>query len=191
MGFTKHALDLFISEKISLVTLCGASDVSAEFPHSKAWVSAFVLSTIFNDQPPAQYRQLALQFVRRVEMAFAEYASAVVHLEDFVNGSPGRWSLYYRALNHFEGSVAQIYMAYDHSWNALDKKYYGTDDGSLLDRLNKIYNDSRHVAVGAEQLCWITNEGLSSGRASVSFVEFEEHLRAYGRMAIKITGQES
>lgn len=188
MGFTRHATDLFLSSKIAQVTVVGASDVSLEFPESGRWVSSFGLSVILCDHPPAQHRQFALQFVRRVEMAFAEYSLARGFLVDLV-GNPGRWSPYYRALYHFEAAIAQLYLAHDGGRKALAKSLFQSGDGSVLDRLNKIFNASKHELASSDQTVWITNAGLSTGIPAVTFAEIEDLLRECGRIADRIVGQ--
>ena len=186
MGFTRHAIDL-ISEKIGEVTKCGATDVAKEFPASAAWVSTFGLCVIFQDHPPAENRPYALQFVRRVEMAFAEYSRASEHLADFVTTGPRQWSPYFRALYHFESAISQLYLAYDGAREKLGKNYFVSGDDSDLDRLNKIYNASKHQIANAEQSLWITDDGVCAAGASISFVELEQLLRSYARIANLIT----
>jgi hypothetical protein len=188
MGFTRHAID-FISEKIGEVTKCGATDVAKEFPASAAWVSKFGLCVIFQDHPPAQNRQYALQFVRRVEMAFAEYSRASDHLSDLVTGGPRQWSPYFRALYHFEAAISQLYLAYDGARKKLGNNYFASGDCSDLDRLNKIYNASKHQIASAEQSLWITDDGVCADGTSFSFVELEELMRSYARIANRITNQ--
>ena len=190
MGFTRHATDLFISEKIGQVTKCGATDVAKEFPASVCWVSTFGLCVIFQDHPPVENRPYVLQFVRRVEMAFAEYSSASDHLSDLVSGGSGRWSPYFRALYHFEAAISQLYLAYDGVRKKLGNDYFACGDGSDLDRLNKIFNASKHQLASAEQTLWITNDGVCADGTSISFVELEQLLRSYGRIATRISNQE-
>ncbi len=190
MGFTRHFTDLFISKKIGQVTECGAMDVAKEFPNSAAWVSSFGFCVLFQDHPPAQNRPLALQYVRRVEMAFAEYSRATEYLSDLVSGGPGRWSPYFRALYHFEAAISQLYLAYDGPRTKLGQLLFVSNDGSNWDRLNKIYSDSKHQIASAGQTLWITNDGVCSDRALISFVELEELLRSAARSVNRITNQE-
>lgn len=188
MGFTKAALDLFISEKIGQVTKCGATDVAKEFPGSDTWVSAFGLCVIFQDHPPAPIRQVSLQFVRRVEMAFAEYSHAVENLENLVSGGSKRWTPYFRALYHFEASICQLYHACE-----------STKKGPMLgplDNLREIYDASKHERAWDAQTVWVTNEGISAYKKrdkkyfSIFFAELEELLRSCARIANRLTNQD-
>ena len=187
MPFTKHAVEMFISDKITKVTECNVSDLYAEFPSAKDWISGFGLMVIFVNQPQAEMRPLALQFLRRVEMGLAEYSLAREELQDLVFGSRGRWSPYFRALYHFEAAISQIYQAYDYSRKALNTRYFDSNDGSPLDRLNKIYNISKHGLAAQDQPVWISNRGIETAKAQITFSEIEKLLRSFGRIAMKLT----
>jgi len=189
MGFTRHATDLFISNKIAELSEVRATDVSCEFESSSTWVSSFGPCVIFQNHPPEPNRQFALQFVRRVEMAFAEYSRAVECLNDLVGGGQGRWSPYYRTLYYFEAAIAQLYLAYDNARKRVGRDDFVSGDGSVLDRLNKVFNSCKHELAGSDQVAWLTNDGVSTSKSSVTFAELEDLLRQYGRMANKITNQ--
>jgi hypothetical protein len=173
MPFTPYAVEAFISEKIGLVTTCGATDVSAEFPSSKDWVSGFGLMVVFANQPPEAMRPFVLQFIRRAEMAIAEYSMACCLLGDLVAGDRGRWSPYFRALYHFEASIAQLYQAYDYSRKLFQQNLFKCKDGSTFDRLNRINNTVKHEVARGEQTTWITNSGIEASDAVISFQELE------------------
>ena len=122
-------------------------------------------------------------------MAFAEYSRAVECLEDLVGGGQGRWSPYYRTLYYFEAAIAQLYLAYDNMRKKLGQNDFKSGDGSELDRLNRVFNASKHHIATSEQAVWLTNEGVSTNDGSVTFAELEDRLRQYGRMADQITNQ--
>lgn len=187
MPFTKHAVDTFISDKIGKVTECRVGDLYAEFPSAKDWVSGFGLMVIFVDQPREEIRPFAIQFVRRIEMAIAEYSRAREALQDLISGSRGRWSPYFRALYHFEAAIAQLYQAYDCSRKALKTALFVSKDGSPLDRLNNIYNTDKHKLAVQDQPVWLTNDGIETADAKLSFSELEELMRSCGRIAVKLT----
>lgn len=186
---TRHAVDDFVSDKIGMVTACGAADPSSEFPAAGKWVSAFGLCAIFQDHPPAASRALALQFARRVEMAFAEYGLACKYLRELVQRRPGRWSPYFQALYHFEAALGQLYSAYDGGRKSIGNQYFVSNDGSVLDRLNKVHGASKHTLAETDQPTWLTNTGIASADCEVTFVELEDQLRSYGAIANKITNQ--
>lgn len=191
MPFTRYAVETFISDKITKVTECNITDLYAEFPAACDWVSGFGLMVIFVNQPREEVQPFALQFVRRAEMALAEYASAREELRSFVSGNRGRWSPYFRALYHFEAAVAQLYQAFDYSRKVLNTKLFAENDGSPLNRLNLIYNTSKHQLAGADQPLWITNEGIETVESKLAFSEMEDLLRSCARIATKLTSTSS
>ena len=137
MPFTKHAIETFISPKVTGLNECRITDLSAEFPASRDWVSGFGLMVILVNQPTEEMRPFALQFVRRTEMAIAEYTRMRAEVQDLISGNP-RWSPYYRALYHGEVATAMLYQAYDLSRKKLKTQLFESNDGSPLQRLNLI-----------------------------------------------------
>ena len=191
MPFTKYAVETFITDKITKVTECSATDVLPEFPSASQWLSGFGLMVMFVDQPRKEIRPFALQFLRRVEMAISEYSQACKELQGLVSGDRGRWSPYFRALYHFEASLGQLYQAYDLSRKVLGKNFFAGGDGTPLDRLNQIYNNTKHQRATEDQPVWISNSGIETTNIKLSFHEIEELLRSYGRIAVKLTSTSS
>ena len=187
MPFTKHAVFTFISDKITKVTDCNVADLQAEFPTARDWVSGFALMVMFVDQPKEEMRPFGMQFVRRVEMALAKYSLARADLLGLVSGNRGRWSPYFRALYHFEAAIAQLYQAHDYSRKLLNTKLFASGDNSPLDRLNKIYGATKHQLAILDQPVWLTNEGIETAEAKISFFELEELMRSCARIATKLT----
>ena len=189
MPFTKYAIETFISSRITELTECRLTDLLTEFPNSGSWVSGFGLMVIFVNQPPAVMRPFALQFVRRVEMAIAEYARMRVELLDLLSGNP-RWSPYYRALHHGEMAATMLYQAYDLSRKKLKTQFFESDDGSPLQRLNLIYTASKHQVAEAEDPVWLSNKGMHTAQAKLLFVEFEALTRSLAQVAQRLTSPE-
>ena len=166
------------------------ADLYAEFPDAKNWVSGFGLMVIFNNQPPAQGRPLALQLVRRVEMIFVEYSQARHQLLDLIAKSAGRWSPYFRALHHLEAALSLSYQAYHFAGKALDQRLFESKDNSPLYRLSRIYNTSKHQCAETDQPIWITNSGISIEDCSLTFFEIEELVRTLARIVQPLTSNQ-
>jgi hypothetical protein len=161
-------------------------DLTVEFPNSKNWVSGFALMAIFVNQPPKEKRPFALQFVRRIEMAIAEYARMRAEVQDLLYGP--RWSPYYRALHHGEVAAAMLYQAYDLTRKKLKlPNNFEPGDGSALQRLNCIYNASKHVAADTQDPVWLSNFGIHTAEGNLLYSEFEDLARSLARIAEQIT----
>jgi len=182
MPFTKAAVELFISEKVTAITVCGAQPIAAELFNSQDWITAYGLSVIFNNHPPHLLRPFTIQFLRRVSMAIAEHEHMRVELVDLVAGNP-RWSPYYRALHHGEQCCALTYQAYDYIRKLVSTRLFEGGDDSTLDRLNLLYNSSKHSRAIERDPVWLTNEGLSCDRGVLAFRELEKLLRKFSAVA--------
>jgi hypothetical protein len=176
MPFTQSAVELFISARAAAVTSCGASDMKAKVPESAHWLSNFGLNVIFNDFPTAETRPLIINFIRRIYCAFLEYDLARQEVLKLVKDGHGRWSPYFAALNNFEITVAQLYIALDSVRKHANHNFFKTGDESFEECLNLIYNASKHQLAGSELPVWFTNEGLACAQATLTFAEVEDFM---------------
>ena len=177
MPFTKSAVELFISARAASVTTCGASNMKVIFPESEHWLSNFGLAVIFNDFPPAEIRPLVINFIRRIYCAFHQYDLARQEVLKLVKDGYGRWSPYFAALNNFEVTIAQLYLALDSIRKHAKRKFYEKGDGSFEDQLNLIYNASKHQLAGSELPVWFTNEGIACTQSALTFTEIEDFMK--------------
>jgi hypothetical protein len=170
MTLTNYAVKKFVSDKIQAVTACNITDLYEEFPSAKELITGFARMSIFGNHhglvPGDEGRPFLLLIMRRTETAFSEYALAREELQRFISGNE-KWSVYYRALYHLEATLSQLYQICDHVQKAQQKKsqidkFFTKNDDSPLDRLNKIYNASKHQAADKDQPVWLTNEGIEA-----------------------------
>ena len=182
MPFTKAAVELFISDKITAISLCGAQPIAAELSNSQNWISGYGLSVIFNNHPPEHLRPFAIQFLRRISMAIAEHERMREELVSLVTGNP-QWSPYYRALHHGEQCCALTYQAYDYIRKLTATQLFESGDNSSLDRLNLLYNAAKHSAAIERDPVWLTNEGLACDQGSLAFLELETLIRDFAAVA--------
>jgi len=187
MPLSKYAIDTFISSKIKELTECRLADLSAEFPNSKDWVSLFGLTVIVIKPLPEAARPFVIQFIRRTEMAFSEYARMKAELQYLLSGP--QWSPYYRALHHGEVATAMLYQAYDLTKKKFQlPRIFGPGDGSALQRLNCIYNTSKHQPAEAQDPVWLSNDGFHTAEAKLLYAEFEDLARSLARLVEQIIG---
>ncbi len=143
MPLTNYAFDNFVAPKLSELKRCGVEAL----PEPCNFLSSFILSTVFMCRYPDDQRAMLFNFIRRVEQAFYEYEQGTINLRAHV-GEPrtDHIALYFRALAHFEQCLAVLYQAaMFFKVTKPDKKMFHTGDGSVLDRVNKIYNVSHHM----------------------------------------------
>jgi hypothetical protein len=117
-------------------------------------------------------------------------------LMEFVSVPSRRPSLYFRALHHFEMTIAMLWQAFDLTMTVLKEQLFVKNDGSNYQRLNWIYNESRHfdpskLPLGQIHAVWLNNAGIQTERYGVSFQELEEFLIEIGNLADSISKNES
>ena len=188
-----YTLDIFIAPKLSKLTECNAPDLS---DLTDQWLDNFILNNFLNLNLPDKEKAYLLNFFRRVEAAFYEYNKARNALTEYITTDRNRISPYFQALNHFETLFAQLYQAYLLLKSATKLKLFKKDDNSELDRVNKIYNVSKHMYERIENgklpekgtcAIWITNNGIECNNAAITFVELKDILIELSKLANKIS----
>ncbi len=188
MQLTDYALDNFAAHNLSLLARCGAS----EMPISKNWLGSFISRSVFLANTPSKDRAYMFNIIRRAEGALNAYREARTALIEYVETPRSELSPYFRSLLNFEVAIAQCYQGLELLSTSVGQKLFQKDDGSVYQRLQTLYVDSKHMdlmisggkfpdeATGA---VWITNEGLESGRGKLSFSEIEVMLAEMSEFA--------
>jgi hypothetical protein len=137
-------------------------------------------------------RKFCLAFLRRAEAAFFSYELArksLIEVADSVK-SEGRVksSLYFRALHFFEVCIAMQWQAISLLARLAADKPFKKGDGSDYEKLNLIYNASKHydpasLRLGLVQAVWITNDGINIDGVCLSFLELEGLMVELGQTA--------
>jgi hypothetical protein len=190
MPLSMYALDTFVAQDLSQLTECRPAPIAPEFPDYSSWLSSFVLNWIFRISLPKDKAALAFALIRRAEGAIGDYEEARTELASLVAGGRSI-SLYFRCLRRFESTVAMLYQSLDFVRRALGIKLFDPGDGSPYERLNLIYNKSRHsdpetLPTGQLHAVWIKNDGLYADGANLTFDELRDLVRDIGRIADKL-----
>lgn len=183
-------MDKYVAPGYSGFTAAKIPDMSAISKEQGHWVANFILGgsplrvTLDDDTRSTFYN-----FLRRTEAAFLEYEEArqltMTHLAD---PKPRQ---YIKAIGYWERFLSDA----DRAWALLDrgeKILFVKDDGSILQRLNLLYNRSKHIesAIKSSQLppngtlpVWLTNEGLEATDAKLTFEEMADILSDLAKWA--------
>ena len=104
--------------------------------------------------------------------------------------------MYFELLLYFESCLSQWTQGCDILRAALGTNYFQEGDQSKEERINRLYNDTKHLdtnrakgkIVDEKATIWITNEGLEgcSGTA-LSFIELHDALLEIGRIADELS----
>lgn len=176
MPFTKAAVGELISKRAAEVSLCGLSSMKERSPESEHWLSTIGLSVIFHDFPPEEIRPFAINFIRRISAAFDQYDLAREEVLALIKDGHGRWSPYFKALSHLEVTIGQLYVALDSIRKRAGHDFFKSGDGSVEDKLNKLYNASKHQIAANDLPMWFSNLGVHSSDTLVTFKEIEGYM---------------
>ncbi|MEG3939972.1 hypothetical protein QT995_17650 [Microcoleus sp. S36b_A3] len=194
MPFTTYGLDNFFAQELSALSECNAPDLAEHFAEVEPLIDNFILNSIFTFPIKTEYKPYIFGIIRRVQMALVEYQNGRTLLLLYLNESKKNTSLYFQALSHFEIAVTLLYQAYEF-WRKLGKKIesketnlFKTGDGSSLEKLNKLYNISKHLEAsttpeGNLHHVWISNNGICANGVTMSFTELADLVKEYVALA--------
>jgi len=190
MPLSNYSLDNFVAQQMSLLTAPRARSVKAELPSPSTWLSELILNSIFVRPLSIQGRRLAFAWIRRAISAVDSYDEACISLQLLVSHKDSIEN-FFRALDKIEHALAMTYQANDFGRKALSYPLFAPRDGSVLQRLNELYNISRHADLerltdGHIHPVWLTNEGVHCATASLEYSEFENVLRELASIASQI-----
>lgn len=182
---TNNFTDKYVAPGFSSFTAVNIPDMSAITREQGHWLGNFILNSWARVTMDDDMRQTLFNFLRRTEAAFREYEEArrltLAHLADW---RPNAVSEYIKAIGHWEQFLSQA----DRAWAVLvkgEKTLFAKDDGSVVQRLNLLYNRTKHLetAINSEQLppdgtipVWLTNDGLQAVGGKLTFAEIAEIL---------------
>lgn len=188
MPLTHYALDTFVSQEMSKLTACTPQSLATEFPEHNHWLNQFVLRRIFQNHVSEEHAALAFILVRRAEAALDEWELACVAAEGV-----RRPSGYFKTLRHLENCIAALWQGLEFCRRALETNLFEKGDGSVYERLNRVYNVGRHfdpqeLPSGDLHRLWISNDGLNSREHSVTFSEMRDAIKFLAGMVDKFAG---
>lgn len=199
MPLSNYALDKFVAPGLSKLTKCNTIDMTGLDDQCEHWVVNFVLNSMLRVKVEAPYRAYTFMFLRRAEMSFVEHENGRVALQQYILSDPKSITRYLRAVFHFESFVAQSYQAFEIVRKWIGQDLFQKSDGSILERLNLIYNRSKHAdkAIFANQLpadatmpVWLTNDGLQADGAFLAFNDMADILKELSSIAGKLSNPE-
>lgn len=188
MPLSNYALDKFVSQHLTQFTACDAPSLSRELAQAEHWVNNFILHSIFKVSVPAESKPYIFAILRRTQMAMSEYEAGRVEALRYISGDTNRVSIYFRALYHFELVTQILYQAYDYIHQVTEGKLFNKGDGSPIQRLNRIYNVSKHlehssIPPGYIHAVWLSNQGVNVSDAMLEWSELATLVKELGEVA--------
>ena len=184
--FSSEIVDRHIAPGVSSFTRADIPDMSkwaAESPH---WIANFFLNSAFTTAFKPPMNAYAFNFLRRAQAAFSQYQLARDSTLAFLSSGGQSVTRYAEALFHWETFLGQSWHAYALLLKAFSGTAFKQGDGSVEERLNKLYNAMKHVESrienaqmlpGATVPVWLENTGIRSIDASMTYFETAEVLK--------------
>lgn len=182
---SNYAKDTFIAPGLSGFTQADIPDMSRHSSQSSQWLDNHVLNIMLRGSWSPPLSAYVFNFLRRAAYAFHEHDEArraSLSSLAFRNQSP---STYAEALFHWETFLGQSWHALKLLQGAFDLTLFKKGNGSASERLHDLYNEMKHVEsriengqmpTGATVPVWLTNAGLESVDAELSYLETGEIL---------------
>lgn len=195
----KSALGFFTLPEAGQIKAANVPDLSNLRRESEGWACGLGVATAFGGKfSDARRWQLLFNFVRRVEGAIDQFEAGRRSLLSVPEQRELATSRYLLAVMHFESCVSQTYQALMllAEFGKVGK-LFERGDGTTFQRLNLLYNRSKHVekAIAAGQLpedtslpVTVTADALVSTDARVDFAELAETLQMLGKGAGDVVG---
>lgn len=191
--------DKYLATDVSRFTAAAIPGIGSKHPESTHWVFNYFLNLNLRGQFDSPTRELVGVFLRRLTIAFEEYDLAKARTDEFIERrTDGEQAMrvYVSALHHWEQCVAATWQAIAAVTKPSGQKLFKADDGSVEQRLNHIYNWSKHTEekLDPDQVpdlgplaVWLTNEGLQSLKDCVlTWSELAEMLEALALVADRL-----
>lgn len=192
MPLSLYSLDKFVSQKLSEFTSVDFVDVKKKYDQSNHWLANFILNSIFINQINNKEKQFFFVFIRRSEMAFIEYENCQHELNIFLSNRTSNVTSYFRGLYHAELTLSNLYQAYSAFMKFSGEKLFESGDGSEIQKLNYLYNVSKHV--GFDLLpennlhpIWLNNDGIHCTDHTLTWKELANILDDVGGFADKLS----
>ena len=143
-------------------------------------------------QVQQEYKPFIFAILRRGQMALIEHENGRRALQDYAGGNKNRISVYFRSLYHFEIAINLTYQAHDLFMKITKTRLFNKNDGSQLERLNRIYNVSKHLEPSTIpnsylHAVWLSNEGICISSAILKFEELADMVKDICKLADKLS----
>jgi len=177
---TNHAKDTYIAPELSGFTQAAIPDMQGHASQASHWLDNHVLNVMLRGSWKPPLSTYVFNFLRRATNAFHTHEAArEATLSSLAcrNQSPATYS---SALFHWETYLGQSWHAFGLLQKAFSLELFNKGSASELERLNALYNQMKHVEsridsgqlpTGATVPVWLTNDGLNSIDAALSFAE--------------------
>jgi hypothetical protein len=187
MGITNYALDMFVAQDMSKLTQLSIKSLAEEFPNADNWFARFFLRKIFQAHMTDEKAVLAFAIVRRTRAALQEWELASAAAQ----GDLRSISTFFTVLRHLESCIGFVWQGLEFVRKSLGQDLFKKGDGSAYERINWVYNVSRHfdpeaLPQGDTLRVWLSDQAIHTREQTVCFDELREAIRMLARVSEKV-----
>ena len=174
---------------MSRLSQLSIQSLAKEFPSADKWLAQFVLRRMFQAHVPEEKAALAFAIIRRTHAALQEWELANAAAQ----GDLRSIGTYFSVLRHLESCISSIWQGLEFARKSIDESLFMRGDGSAYERMNWVYNVSRHfnpeaLPQGDTHRVWLSDQAIHTREKVVSFVELREAIRMLARVSEEIVG---
>ena len=207
VSFSPELLNRLYAPGIAEFTSCNAPDISATHPEAQHWLVNHFLNSMLRAEYRNKFRQYAINQIYRAQAAFADYHEARLLTAEFLDSgrpeNPASRS-YFRALSRWESCFLNLQIFID-VLNKMKKDFnddpvFKEGDSSPAQRAYTIANMVKHWGTeiyagrhdeGDSVPLWLTNHGLKTKKAEMTFSELAQTLSEVGTAANQLQDPKS
>lgn len=167
-------------------TQASIEDLRERHPEARHWIANHFLNSVLRGRFRREMKPMVLNILYRAQAAFHAYHEAREQTLEFIAGagSPGI-ALYFGGLAQWEAAVLHTQIAQEIIVKMTGQPMFSKNDGGDDDRLwklaGRIKHSGRDMASGEHDEryavpIWLTNEGLQSRTAGLTWTEITTHV---------------
>jgi len=162
-----------------------------EFDLNRNYVTEFLVKSIVWAKFDKVRKPIVFYILRRIQQIVPLYIESRNSFINFVDSGDYPIDLYLDALNKIEIIVTYLYQIYNVYINLSGIKLFIKNDGSFHDRLNRCYNNIKHLdlnnlPLGLLQSTYLESNKFCTSSSYVTFQELNDFIRELEQFADKL-----
>ncbi|MXS86335.1 hypothetical protein ABO04_10640 [Nitrosomonas sp. HPC101] len=189
MSISNYALDKFVAQDMSKLTQLSIQSLAEEFPNADKWLEQFVLRRIFQAHVSDEKAALAFAIIRRTHASLQEWELASAAAQDDLRSI----GTFFSVLRHLESCISSVWQGLEFVRKSLGENLFKNGDGSVYERMNWVYNVSRHfdpeaLPQGDTHPVWLSDQAMHTREHAVSFDELREAIKMLAHVSEEVAG---
>ena len=188
MGFSDFAYEEFFAPNFKKIKTYVFPELIIE--KDKNFISELFLSFVFFSQYDKVNRPVAYYIIRRIQQSIETYNEARIGFIELAEAGENRLKPYINSLNKLELLISLLYQIYNlYKPKEGEPKLFESNDGSSYQRLNRCYNQIKHIdnnPYELNQFTFLDVDRFSTSESYVTFIELHDFIQELVGMANRL-----